>query len=132
MKMCFSGKYSEDEILRLLTGGGGLMAYLGTTSGIEIEKRIADGDKKAEEVFEAMAYQVAKEVGACAAVLEGEVDGIALTGSLVYSKKLMVSLKKKISFIAPIYLNPGENEMLALAEGVMRYSNGEERLSAYN
>ena len=130
--MCFSGKYNEDEILRLLTGGGGLMAYLGTTSGIEIEKRIAEGDKKAEEVFEAMAYQVAKEVGACAAVLEGEVDGIALTGSLVYSKKLMVSLKKKISFIAPIYLNPGENEMLALAEGVKRYSNGEERLSAYN
>ena len=132
VKMCFSGKYSEDEILRLLTGGGGLMAYLGTTSGIEIEKRIADGDKKAEEVFEAMAYQVSKEVGACAAVLEGEIDAIALTGSLVYSKVLMKSLQKKISFIAPIHLNPGENEMLALAEGVMRYFNEEEQLSAYN
>jgi butyrate kinase len=67
----------------------------------------------------------------CAAVLEGEVDAIALTGSLVYSKILMASLKRKISFIAPIHLNPGENEMMALAEGVMRYFNQEERLSAY-
>jgi butyrate kinase len=131
VKMCFSGKYGEDEILRLLTGGGGLVAYLGTTDAVEIERRIAEGDRKAEEIFEAMAYQVAKEIGACAAVLEGEVDVIALTGSLVYSKILMASLKRKISFIAPIHLNPGENEMLALAEGVMRYFNQEERLSAY-
>ena len=132
VKMCFSGKYREDEILRLLTGGGGLMAYLGTTNGIEIERRIAEGDQKAAEVFEAMVYQVAKEVGACAAVLEGQVDTIALTGSLVYSKTLMESLQKKISFIAPIHLNPGENEMLALAEGVLRYFNGDEQLSAYD
>ena len=117
---------------RLLTGGGGLVAYLGTTNAVEIEQRIAGGDKKAGEVFEAMAYQAAKEVGACAAVLEGKVDAIALTGSLVYSKVLMASLRKKISFIAPIYLNPGENEMLALAEGVMRLFNKEEPLSVYH
>ncbi len=132
VKLCFGGKYSEEEILKLLTGGGGLVAYLGTTNAIEIEKRIAEGDKQADEVFEAMSYQVAKEVGACAAVLEGQVDAIALTGSLVHSKRLMDSLRKKISFIAPIYLNPGENEMLALAEGVMRYLRNEERLSVYN
>ena len=132
VKLCFSGKYTENEILKLLTGGGGLMAYLGTTDGIEIGKRIAAGDAKAAGVFEAMAYQVAKEVGSCAAVLEGEVDAIALTGSLVYSDVLMESLKKKISFIAPIHLVPGENEMSALAEGVMRYFNEEESLSVYS
>jgi len=131
VKLCFSGQYSQEQITRLLTGGGGLMAYLGTTDGIEIEKRIAAGDQQAAAVFEAMAYGVAKEVGACAAVLEGAVDAIALTGSLVYSKTLMASLRKKIVFLAPIYLNPGENEMQALAEGVMRYLNQEESLATY-
>jgi butyrate kinase len=132
VKLCFSGQYSQAQITRLLTGGGGLMAYLGTTDGIEIEKRIATGDPQAAEVYEAMAYQIAKEVGACAAVLEGEVDAIALTGSLVHSKTLLESLRRKIAFIAPIHLNPGENEMEALAQGVMRYFNKEEALSVYS
>jgi butyrate kinase len=132
VKLCFSGQYSQAQITRLLTGGGGLMAYLGTTDGIEIEKRIAAGDPQAAEVYEAMAYQIAKEVGACAAVLEGEVDAIALTGSLVHSKTLLESLRRKIAFIAPIHLNPGENEMEALAQGVMRYFNKEEALSVYS
>ncbi len=131
VKLCFSGKYSQEEILKFLTGGGGLIAHLGTTSGIEIEQRIAAGDRKAAEVFEAMAYQVAKEVGRCAAVLEGRVDAIALTGSLVYSKTLMAHLRKRISFIAPIHLVPGENEMEALGEGVMRYFDGGESLANY-
>lgn len=132
VKLCFSNKYTEKEILKLLTGGGGLMAYLGTTDAVEIGKRIAKGDSIAAEVFEAMVYQVAKEVGACAAVLEGEVDAIALTGSLVYSEILLESLKRKISFIAPIHLVPGENEMLALGEGVMRYFNDEQSLAVYS
>ena len=131
VKMCFSGEYSPDQMLRLLTGGGGLMAYLGTTNAIEIEKRISEGDQKAAEVYEAMAYQVAKEIGACTTVLEGEIDAIALTGSLVYSKVLLNSLMKKISFIAPVHLNPGEKEMEALADAVMRYFNNEEKLSTY-
>jgi butyrate kinase len=132
VKLCFSGEYSKAEVLKLLTGGGGLFAYLGTTNAVEIEGRIAAGDRKAAEVFEAMIYQVAKEVGACAAVLEGKVDAIALTGSLVYSKVLLESLRKKISFIAPIHLNPGENEMEALADAAMRYFNQEEELSIYS
>lgn len=131
VKMCFSGEYSKEQMLKLLTGGGGLFAYLGTTSGIEIEKRIAAGDQKSAEVYEAMAYQVAKEIGACTTVLEGEIDAIALTGSLVYSKVLLDSIMKKISFIAPVHLNPGENEMEALADAAMRYFNGEEELSIY-
>ena len=131
VKLCFSGEYSKAEVLKLLTGNGGLIAYLGTTDVIEIEKRITAGDQKAAEVFEAMIYQVAKEIGACAAVLEGKVDAIALTGSLVYSQRLLNSLKEKIAFIAPIYLNPGENEMEALADAAMRYLNNEEALSVY-
>jgi butyrate kinase len=131
VKMCFSGKYSENEMLKLIQGRGGLAAYLGTTSGIEIEKRIAAGDKVAAEVFEAMSYQIAKEVGACAAALEGRVDAIALTGSLAYSKILTGSLIPKISFIAKVYVDPGENEMEALAAGVMRYFEGKEELATY-
>ncbi len=132
VKMCFSGEYSKAQILKMLTGGGGLYAYLGTTNAIEIEKRIAGGDLKAAEVYEAMAYQVAKEIGACTTVLEGEIDAIALTGSLVYSKILLDSLLKKISFIAPVMLNPGENEMEALADAAMRYFNNVEELSIYD
>jgi butyrate kinase len=131
VKLCFSGDYTLEQVLRMLTGGGGLIAHLGTTSGIEIEQRIAGGDQKCAEVYDAMAYQVAKEVGGCAAVLEGQVDAIALTGSLVYSKTLMANLLKRISFIAPIEMVPGENEMQALGEGVMRYFNGEEGLAVY-
>jgi butyrate kinase len=131
VKLCFSGEYNMDDVLKLLTGRGGLQAYLGTTNAIEIEKRIAEGDGQAAEVYEAMAYQVAKEIGACTTVLEGEIDAIALTGSLVYSKVLLESLKKKISFIAPVYLNPGENEMEALADAAMRYFNNEEELANY-
>ena len=131
IKLCFSGDYSREQALKLVQGGGGLVAYLGTTSGLEIEKRINEGDTVAAEVFEAMSYQVAKEIGACAAVLKGRVDAIALTGSLAYSKRLTDSLKEKVSFIAPVLLDPGENEMEALAAGAMRYFNGEETLSKY-
>ena len=131
VKLCFSGEYSREQVLRFVQGGGGLVSYLGTTSGLEIEKRIAGGDAVAAEVFEAMIYQVAKEIGACAAVLEGKVDAIALTGSLAYSERLAASLQQKISFIAPVLLDPGENEMDALAAGAMRYFNGEEKLATY-
>lgn len=131
VKLCFSGEYSREQVLKLVQGGGGLVAYLGTTSGLEIEKRITEGDAVAAEVFEAMSYQIAKEIGACAAVLEGRVDAIALTGSLAYSKRLIDSLKEKVSFIAQVLLDPGENEMEALAAGAMRYFNGEEKLSIY-
>ncbi len=131
VKLCFSGEYSREQALKLVQGGGGLVAYLGTTSGLEIEKRIVAGDALAAEVFEAMIYQVAKEIGACAAVLKGQVDAIALTGSLAYSQRLTDSLKDKVSFIAQVLLDPGENEMEALAAGAMRYFNGEEQLATY-
>jgi butyrate kinase len=131
VKLCFSGDYTREQVLKLIQGGGGLVSYLGTTSGLEIEKRISEGDALAAEVFEAMIYQVAKEIGACAAVLEGEIDAIALTGSLAYSNRLVESLKRKVSFLAPLYLDPGENEMEALAAGAVRYLEGAEPLLNY-
>jgi butyrate kinase len=131
VKLCFSGEYSREQVLRLIQGGGGMVAYLGTTSGLDVEKRITEGDAVAAEVFEAMSYQIAKEIGSCATVLKGQVDAIAFTGSLAYSQRLTDSLKEKVSFIAQVLLDPGENEMEALAAGAMRYFKGEEQLAIY-
>lgn len=131
IKMCYSGEYCKDQMLGLMTGKGGLAAYLGTTDAVEIESRIKDGDKYAENVYMAMAYQVAKEIGSMAVVLDGKVNGIAFTGSLAYSCVLMDYIKSKVSFIAPIYEIPGENEMEALAAGALRYITGKEKLCIY-
>ncbi|MCR4429628.1 MAG: butyrate kinase [Tepidanaerobacteraceae bacterium] len=131
VRLCFSGKYTEKEILQMLTGKGGLVAYLGTNNCQEVEERIDKGDEKAREVYEAMAYQVSKEIGSAAAVLKGDVQAIALTGSLAYSERFVNLLKERVSFIAPIYLYPGENEMEALAEGVFRFLSGQEQAKIY-
>lgn len=131
IKMCFSGKYTEAEMKKLVQGRGGLMGHLGTTDAQEVEKRIASGDKFAEQVYNAMIYQIAREIGSCAPILDGKVDAIALTGSLVYSEYLVSRLEKKISFIAKVYKNPGENEVQALAEGAVRFYTGEEGLQEY-
>lgn len=131
IKMCFSGKYTQKDMLYKIKGGGGLMSYLGTNSGLEVEKRIDSGDEYALEVYEAMAYHVSKEIGAASAVLKGKVDGIVLTGSLAHSARLVDWIRKRVQFIAPLYLNPGENEMLSLAESALRYLNGEEQPKQY-
>ena len=132
VRMCYSGKYSEAEMLKKMTGKGGLVAYLGTSDGLLIEKIIDEGNVEAKNVYMAMAYQTVKEIGAMAAVLDGRVDAIALTGSLAYSEILMDYIKDKVSFIAPIYVIPGENEMDALASGAVRYLTGEEQPRKYN
>jgi len=129
--LCFSGKYTREDMHRLICGKGGIMAYLGTADILEAEQRINNGDEKAGQVFEAMGYQVAKEVGAAAVVLDGKVDAIAVTGQLVHSQRLVDILKRKIAFIAPIYLFPGENEMEALASGALRFIKGEEQAQEY-
>lgn len=131
IKMCFSGEYSKEQMLRLMTGKGGLMAYLGTSDAVEIEARIQKGDKYAKDVYMAMAYQVVKEIGSMAAVLAGKVDAIVFTGSLAYSKILMDYIKPRISFIAPVHEVPGENEMEALAAGALKYLTGSVQLSKY-
>lgn len=131
IKMCFSGKYTEKEMIKKINGNGGLMSYLGTNSGLEVEEKIENGDTYALEVFEAMAYQVSKEIATAAAVLKGKVDAIVLTGSLAYSERLTNWIKERIRFIAPIYLCPGENEMISLAENALRYLKGEEEAKQY-
>jgi butyrate kinase len=131
IRMCYSGDYTQDEMIKKVRGGGGLMSYLETNSGLDVEARIDDGDQYAKAVYEAMAYHISKELGAAGAVLCGKVDAIALTGSLAYSERLTGWIKERVSHIAPIYLMPGENEMLSLAEGAIRYLSGQEAPKEY-
>jgi butyrate kinase len=130
-KMCYSGKYTIEDMKKKLTGKSGLVGYLGTNDGREIGKRIEAGDKKAELIYQAMAYQIAKEIGSCAAVLKGEVDFIVLTGGIAYDKRFVQWIIDRVSFIAPVKVHPGEDEMIALAEGVLRVLRGEEEAKIY-
>lgn len=123
--LCFSGTYTEGEMRKLVMGRGGLVAYLGTNSAVEVEERIQAGEGATREVYEAMAYQIAKEIGAMATVLAGRVDAIVLTGGLAGSALLVSWIKDRVSFIAPVLVFPGENEMSALAQGVLRVLRGD-------
>ncbi len=129
--LCFSGKFTKEEIERKLTKASGFIGYLGTDNGLEIEEQIEQGNDKYKKIVQAMAYQVAKEVGACATVLKGNVDAIFITGGLAYDKFLTKWIKERISFIAPVYLFPGEGEMEALAEAGLRVLNGDEKPKEY-
>lgn len=131
IRMSFSGEFTEQEMIKKVRGGGGLMSYLGTNSGLDVEARIDGGDTYAEQVYEAMAYQVSKEIGAVSTTMNGQVDAIVLTGSLAFSDRLTNWIKDRTAFIAPLYLLPGENEMLSLAEGAIRYLSGEEKTKEY-
>jgi butyrate kinase len=115
VKMCFSGKYTMDEIKKKIKGKGGIVAYLGTNSCLEVQQMIQSNDEKAKLVYEAMAYQVSKEIGSLAAALKGEVDAVVLTGGIAYDKDNLVPwIKERVDFIAPVIVYPGENEMEAL------------------
>lgn len=131
IRMCYSQQYTRDEMLGFINGKGGLVAYLQTTDGLDIEERIRSGDRKAQETIQAMAYQVAKEIGAAAAVLKGRAEAIALTGGLANWKRLVELIAERVAFIAPLYLYPGENEMESLALGALRYLRGEETVQVY-
>ncbi|MDD2683849.1 MAG: butyrate kinase, partial [Candidatus Cloacimonetes bacterium] len=131
LDLAYSGKYSKKELTTYLTKTAGLMAYLGTDSGIEVNKRIQEGDKKAELILKAMCYQVAKEIGACATVLNGKVDAIFLSGGLVYNALIVDEIKARTGFIAPIHLYPGEKEMEALCQGGIRVLSGLEEAMEY-
>ena len=131
IKLCYSGKYTIDEMKKKIVGKGGLVAHLGTNDGREVVRRIEAGDKHAELVYRAMAYQVAKEIGACAAALEGKVDAICLTGGLAYDKLLTGWIKESVEFISQVLVYPGEDEMIALAEGGLRVLRKEEEPKVY-
>ncbi|WP_371380958.1 butyrate kinase [Sporomusa aerivorans] len=129
--LCFSGKYSKSEVQKLVVGKGGLVAYLGTNDGREVGKMIEAGDAKAKLVYEAMAYQIAKEIAAGSAVLHGKVDAIVLTGGLAYDPLLVKLITERVSFLAGVKVVPGENEMIALTEGALRVLRGEEKAKEY-
>ncbi len=132
VNMCFSGKYTKEEILKFLAGKGGLVSHLGTNSLIKVEEMIENNNKYAKLVFDAMVYQIAKEIGKHSAVLKGKVDAIVLTGGLTHSKKLVNEIKSYVSFIAPIFVYPGEHEMEAIARGVRRVLQGKEKAKEYS
>lgn len=131
VKMCFSGEYTQEEIRKMINGKGGLVAYLGTNDAYEVEKMAAAGDDKAELIQQAMAYQVAKDIGAMATVLKGQVDAILLTGGIAYGKPFVNMLSERIAQIAPIFVYPGEDEMRALAMNGLMVLKGEAEAREY-
>ncbi len=132
VKMCFGGKLSKDEIVKRLTRSGGLAAYLGTNKAGEAVERARNGDRQAAEVLEAMCYQIAKEIGACATVLRGKVDAIVVTGGVAFNRMLMDWIRERTGFISQKFLvYPGEDEMPALAAGALRVLGGQEKAREY-
>ncbi|TFG91702.1 MAG: butyrate kinase [Candidatus Atribacteria bacterium] len=131
VELCFSGKFSKDEIMKKIKGKGGLVAYLNTNDVREVVRRIKRGDKKAKLILEAMAYQVAKEIGAGATVLKGQIDAIILTGGIAFNNEFINIVKDRVSFLSLVMVYPGEEEMLALCKGALRILKGEEVEKAY-
>ncbi len=127
IKLCFSGKMTEAELDRQVFGDGGLFAYLGTRDLREVERRMDGGDAQAATVVEAMVYQIGKETGAMAAVLEGQVEAVLVTGGMAHSERMVEKLRRYMDWIAPVAVYPGEDELRALAEGVFRVLDGEEK-----
>ena len=127
LELCFSGKYSKAELMRMLAGKGGLVAHLGTSSVQEIcEVRIEkEKDEHAREVMEAMCFNIAKQIGGMAAILCGKVDAIILTGGIAYNEYVNVRVKEACEFIAPVHVYPGENELEALAANALMVLKGE-------
>lgn len=130
-KMCFSGQYTYNDIKQKHIGKGGIVSYLGSNDAKEIIERVRSGDSYAKLIIDAMVYQIAKEIGACATVFKGEVDFIVLTGGLAYSDYLVNAITERVNFIAPVLTYPGEHEMLALAQGVLRVLRKEEIAKEY-
>ena len=131
ISLCFSGKYTEKEVYRMAVGNGGFNAYLGTNDMREVTKMANGGDEKAQLVKEAFTHQVAKDIGSMACVLEGKVDQIIVTGGIAYGADVVEGLKKRAGWIAPFTVYPGEDELLALAQGGLRVLNGEEKVCEY-
>lgn len=131
MKLCFSGEYTQAEVAKMISGNGGFNAYLGTNDMRDVIKLAKEGDSKAQLLEEAFYYQLEKEIGAMAVVLGGKVDQIILTGGIAYGQETVDHMTNACSFLAPITVYPGEDELLALAQGALRVMNGEEDAKEY-
>ncbi len=131
VKLAFSGKSTLDEMKKMIKGNGGLIAYLGTNNAKVVGEMCKEGDENARLIYEGMAYQVAKEISANAAVLCGEVDAIVITGGIAYDSQFISWIVKRVSFISRVIVYPGEDELAALAEGGLRILRGEEEAKIY-
>lgn len=129
--MCFSGKYTHNEMLKMIRGKGGIVSYLDTVDVREVEKMIEDGNEKAKLIYDAMIYQISKGIGELATVVDGNVDAIIITGGIAYSNKIVSMIKKRVKFIAHVEIIPGENELESLALGTLRVLTKEEDYKVY-
>ena len=131
IKMCFSGEYTEKEVYSKIVGKGGFNSYLGTNDMRNVIKMIEEGNEEAKAMFDAFIFQVTKDIGSMACVLNGKVDQIIVTGGIAYNAKVIENLKEKAGWIAPFTVYPGEDELLALVQGGVRVLNGEEKAMEY-
>ena len=131
IKMCFSGKYTEKEVYSKIVGKGGFNAYIGTNDMRDVEKMVDEGDTKAAVIRDAFILQMSKDIGSMACVLNGKVDQIIVTGGIAYDKAVVAGIKERTGWIAPFTVYPGEDELLALAQGALRVMNGEEEAKVY-
>lgn len=131
IELCYSGKYTREEMVRKVSSCGGMYDYLGTKDMVEVEAMAADGNQKADLILRAFIYQVAKEIALYGASLRGNVDRIIFTGGIAYSKKVVEEVSQRVSYLAPIEVIPGEMEMEALALGALRVLNHEEEAREY-
>jgi len=131
VKLCYSGRFTEEEMIKKVIKEGGIYSYQGTREIAEVEKKALNGDKQAGLVLDGMTYQVAKEIGGMASVLEGRVDAIVITGGMANSSYVTEKIKKRVSWIASVKIKPGEREIKALALGAYRVLTGEEKAQMY-
>lgn len=131
IEICYSGNYTQEEMGKKILRKSGIVGYLGTNNARDVIKMIEAGDKNADLIYDAMAYQIAKEIGSMATVLKGEIDAIVLTGGLAYSELLCSRIVRRVGFIAKVRIYAGEDEMQALAEGAGRVLKGEEKAKIY-
>ena len=129
--LCFSGRYTEDQLKKRVAGQAGLMAHLGTTDIPEIMRMIENGDQHAKLLIDAMIYHTARSIAAEGAVLKGKVDAILLTGGIAYSEYITQGLRERVEFIAPVHIFPGEDEMKALALNALAVLRGEREAKEY-
>ncbi|MFZ5647438.1 MAG: butyrate kinase [Bacillota bacterium] len=130
-RLCYSGRYTEKQLVNMLIRTGGVYGYLGTRDFGAVEKMVLEGNRRAGEVVRSMCYQVSKEIGAMSAALCGQVDNIVLTGGMSNSRLVVDEITSRVSYIAGVMVIPGEKEMEALALGALRVLRGEERVKRY-
>ena len=131
IKMCFSGEYTQAEVYSKIVGKGGYVAYLNTNDARDVLKEKQEGNEFAELIYNAFIYQVSKSIGEMATVLKGKVDSIILTGGIAYSPIVVADIKERVEWIGNVTVYPGEDELLALAQGAIRVLSGEEEAKIY-